>query len=100
LRFSNPDLLRRAAPTLWSVKWFALFSALILITRCANFREILVSGKIYFVERTAENSAALQGVPAPAHALCRTLDRFPAQTPPFLLLAGQNSSCQACRVRN
>lgn len=50
-------------------------------------------------ERVAENSAAILGVPAPANALCRVLDRFPSRAPRFLALSTQNGACKVYRVR-
>jgi hypothetical protein len=76
-----------------------------LATSPNEAREILRRHGVQWVlsydgDRTAENSAALLGVPAPASSLCRTLDRFPSQAPPFHVLAGQNGSCKVYRVRN
>ena len=50
MRFSNPDLLPRAWRTLSNVVWFTLFSGLILSTRCANYQDVFVDGKIYFAD--------------------------------------------------
>jgi hypothetical protein len=50
LRFANADLLRGAGRWLWSVLEIALLSALILMTRCANYQDVFVEGKIYFVD--------------------------------------------------
>ena len=50
MRISNADLLRRAGRWLWNAVELALFSALILSTRCANYQDVLVDGKIYFVD--------------------------------------------------
>jgi hypothetical protein len=50
LRFSNAALLRRALRALCSVVQCALFSALILIPRCANYENVFVGGKIYFLD--------------------------------------------------
>ena len=55
---------------------------------------------VYDGDRVAENSAAILGVSAPAGALCRVLDHFPSQAPPFLVLSGQNGACKTFRVRN
>ena len=48
LRFANADLLRRVLRGLWSGVQCALFSALILLPRCANYEDVFVGGKIYF----------------------------------------------------
>jgi hypothetical protein len=53
----------------------------------------------YDGERVAENSAALLGIPAPANALCRTLDRSPSQAPAFLRLASENGTCKIYQVQ-
>jgi hypothetical protein len=50
LRISNAELLHRAGRWLWNAVELALFSALILSTRCANYRDVFVDGKIYFVD--------------------------------------------------
>ncbi len=50
LRISNADLFRRVARGLWNPIQLALFSALILSTRCANYRDVFVGGRIYFVD--------------------------------------------------
>ena len=66
-------------------------------------REILREHGVRWVlaydgERVAENSAALLGVPPPANALCRTLDRFPGQAPIFLSLSSENGTCKVYQV--
>ena len=50
LRFANAALLRRALRGLRSVVSCVLFSALILIPRCANYEDVFIDGKIYFVD--------------------------------------------------
>jgi hypothetical protein len=50
LRFSNANLLRHALRGPWGVVSFALLSALILLPRCANYQDIFVGGRIYFVD--------------------------------------------------
>ena len=51
-------------------------------------------------ERVIENSATLLGVPVPAEALGRKLDRFPSQVPSFLTLVWQSDTCKVYQVRN
>jgi hypothetical protein len=51
-------------------------------------------------ERVEANSAAILGVSAPAEALCRRLDRSPAQVPSFLKLTGENGACRLYQVGN
>jgi hypothetical protein len=55
---------------------------------------------VYDGERVAENSAAILGISVPGHPFCVLLDRSPSQAPPFLALAGQNSTCKVYRVRD
>ncbi|MGH8164087.1 MAG: hypothetical protein ACREP1_07115, partial [Rhodanobacteraceae bacterium] len=50
LRFPNADLLRRGPRLAWLVVEIALLSTLILATRCANFGDVFVDGKVYFVD--------------------------------------------------
>jgi hypothetical protein len=54
----------------------------------------------YDADRVAANSAAILGIPVPAHPLCAILDRTPSQAPPFLVLAAQNGTCKLFRVRD
>jgi len=54
----------------------------------------------YDADSVAANSAAILGIPAPAHPLCAILDRTPSQAPPFLVLAEQNGTCKLFRVRD
>ena len=42
--------LRSGARLLWLGTEIAILSALILTTRCANFRDVLLRGRIYFVD--------------------------------------------------
>ncbi|HEX3817421.1 MAG TPA: hypothetical protein VHW03_03945 [Chthoniobacterales bacterium] len=44
------DRLRRGGRLLWLGTQIAILSALVLTTRCANFRDVFVGGKIYFVD--------------------------------------------------
>lgn len=50
LRFPNADLLRRGPRLAWLMVEIALLGVLILASRCANFRDVFVEGKIYFVD--------------------------------------------------
>jgi hypothetical protein len=50
LQFANADLLRRAGRGFCNTIELVLFSALILSTRCANYEDVFVGGKIYFVD--------------------------------------------------
>jgi hypothetical protein len=52
----------------------------------------------YNSERVAQNSAAILSQAAPAHPLCRVLDRTPSQMPPFLIFAAQNGTCKLYRT--
>jgi hypothetical protein len=52
----------------------------------------------YDSERVAQNSARLLSQGAPAHPLCRVLDRTPRQAPSFLVLSAQNGTCKLYRV--
>ena len=52
----------------------------------------------YNSERVAQNSAEILNQAAPAHSLCRVLDRTPSQVPPFLILAEQNGTCKLYRT--
>ncbi len=52
----------------------------------------------YNSERVAQNSAAILSQAAPAHPLCRVLDRTPGQVPPFLIFAAQNGTCKLYRT--
>jgi len=52
----------------------------------------------YDAERTVANSGAILAVPPPENPLGRVLDRTPAQAPPFLQLAAQNSAGKLFRV--
>jgi hypothetical protein len=66
-------------------------------------REILLKTKVawvlaYDADRTVSNSAALLGVSAAENPLGHVLDRTPAQAPPFLQLASQNTACKLFRV--
>ena len=54
----------------------------------------------YDSERTAENSAAILGLPIPSQPLCRTLDRAPSQAPNFLQLAAESGAAKLYRVRD
>jgi hypothetical protein len=44
------DLFRRAARWIGIMAEIAVFTAMILTTRCANYRDVLVDGKIYFTD--------------------------------------------------
>jgi hypothetical protein len=52
----------------------------------------------YDFERVAQNSEAILGQAAPPHALCRVLDKTPAQAPPFLIFSAQNGTCKLYRT--
>jgi hypothetical protein len=52
----------------------------------------------YNSERVAQDSAAILSQAAPAHQLCRVLDRTPGQVPPFLIFAAQNGTCKLYRT--
>ena len=52
----------------------------------------------YNSERVAQNSAAILSQAAPAHPLCRVLDRTPGRVPPFLIFAAQNGTCKLYRT--
>jgi hypothetical protein len=52
----------------------------------------------YDSERVAQNSEAILGQAAPPHALCRVLDKTPAQAPPFLILSAQNGTYKLYRT--
>jgi hypothetical protein len=52
----------------------------------------------YDSERVAQNSEAILGQAAPPHALCRVLDKTPAQAPPFLIFSAQNGTCKLYRT--
>lgn len=54
----------------------------------------------YDADRIAENSAALVGTPAPAHSICRSLNRTPAQVPRDLVLSAQNGTAKLFRFAN
>ena len=65
-------------------------------------RQILQNHQVEWVfacdfERVAQNSAAVLGETLPAHPLCRTLDRTPAQVPQFLIFSAQNGTCKLYR---
>jgi hypothetical protein len=66
-------------------------------------RQVLQNHKAEWVfaydsERVAQNSAAILSQAAPAHPLCRVLDRTPSQVPPFLIFAAQNGTCKLYRT--
>jgi hypothetical protein len=66
-------------------------------------REILERRKAVWVfaydsDRVAANSASILGMPVPAHPLCRTIDRTPAQAPRYLIFSGQNATAKIFRV--
>lgn len=73
-----------------------------------DYREahrILESRQVSFVvacdaDRTAENCAQILGHPIGEHALCYVLDRAPAQSPGFLVLAAQNPAGKLFRTAN
>ncbi len=44
------NLLRLSGQWIWVALEIALFSALLLATRCANYRDVFVDGKIYFID--------------------------------------------------
>ncbi|MBA3833098.1 MAG: hypothetical protein H0X34_14630 [Chthoniobacterales bacterium] len=44
------NLFRRSGHLAWLVTEFVLLSALILGTRCANYEDVFVGGKVYFVD--------------------------------------------------
>ena len=50
LQVPIPTLLRRSGRWTWLVIEIALLSALILATRCANYEDVFVGGKVYFVD--------------------------------------------------
>ena len=52
----------------------------------------------YNSERVAQNSVEVLSQAAPAHPLCRVLDRTPGQMPPFLIFAAQNGTCKLYRT--
>ena len=52
----------------------------------------------YDSERVAQNSEAILGQAAPPHALCRVLDKTPAQAPPFLIFSAENGTCKLYRT--
>jgi hypothetical protein len=52
----------------------------------------------YDSDRVAQNSEGVLNQPAPTHALCRVLDRTPAQAPPFLVFSAQNETCKLYRT--
>jgi hypothetical protein len=52
----------------------------------------------YDSERVAQNSEAILGQAAPPHALCRVLDKTPAQAPPLLIFSAQNGMCKLYRT--
>jgi hypothetical protein len=54
----------------------------------------------YDAGRTAESCASILGEPPPQHAVCYVLDRAPAQAPPFLAFAAQNSAGKLFRFAN
>jgi len=66
-------------------------------------RQILQNHKAGWVfaynsERVAQNSTAILSQAAPAHPLCRVLDRTPGRVPPFLIFAAQNGTCKLYRT--
>jgi hypothetical protein len=66
-------------------------------------REILERHKVVWVfaydsDRVAANSASILGMSIPAHPLCRTIDRTPAQAPQYLIFSGQNATAKIFRV--
>lgn len=66
-------------------------------------RQILEHRKIAWVfaydsDRVAANSASILAMPIPAHPLCRTIDRTPAQAPRYLIFSGQNAAAKIFRV--
>jgi hypothetical protein len=66
-------------------------------------REILEHHKVVWVfaydsDRVAANSAAILDMSIPAHPLCRTIDRTPAQAPRYLIFSGQNATAKIFRV--
>ena len=52
----------------------------------------------YDSERVVQNSESVLNQAAPAHALCRILDRTPSQAPPFLIFSAQNGTCKLYRA--
>ncbi|MGI8437512.1 MAG: hypothetical protein ACR2NX_11505 [Chthoniobacterales bacterium] len=52
----------------------------------------------YDAARTAQNSAAILGVPVSPQALCFALDRAPSQAPRFLTLVGEDSAAKIYRI--
>jgi hypothetical protein len=52
----------------------------------------------YDSERVAQNSGAVLGQAVPPHALCRVLDKTPAQAPLFLIFSAQNGTCKLYRT--
>jgi hypothetical protein len=52
----------------------------------------------YDFERVAQNSEPILGQAAPPNALCRVLDKTPAQAPPFLIFSAQNGTCKLYRT--
>lgn len=65
--------------------------------------EILEHRKVVWVfaydsDRVAANSASILDTSIPAHPLCRTIDRTPAQAPRCLIFSGQNATAKIFRV--
>src|SRR5213076_2310507 len=50
LRISIFDLLHHSGRWVRIILELTIFSALILITRCANYQDVFLGGKIYFVD--------------------------------------------------
>jgi hypothetical protein len=69
----------------------------------AKAREILQRHDVRFViaydaDRTAQTAGQVLGRPAGEHAVCYVLDRAPAMSPGFLVLAAQNPAGKLFRV--
>lgn len=67
-------------------------------------KSILIKTKVtwvlaYDADRTAANSAAIQGISPPEKSFATILDRTPSQAPAFLHLTAQNSACKLFRVQ-
>jgi hypothetical protein len=52
----------------------------------------------YDSERTAQNSAAILGIPVPEHPVCMMLNKMPTTAPSVLVLSAQNGVAKLYRV--
>ena len=85
MRFSIADLFRRGALWIWILAQIALVTALIVTTRCANYRDVFVRGKIYFVDADCySRMSRVQMVAEHPGAIVRHHDfeNYPAGTAP------------------